>query len=143
MMVWRRGRAYWADLRERVLSAEGSARSVGQRFGVSVSYVVKARQRRDRTGETTARTARRTRLRRLAGHEQALCAEVSRRVDTTLAELRDWLRAERGVQLGITALWREVKRLGLTLKKSRSTRPSRTARTWRPRAPRGARPRAA
>ena len=49
-----------------------------------------------------------------------------------------WLRAERGVQLGITALWREVKRLGLTLKKSRSTRPSRTVRTWQPHAPRGA-----
>lgn len=137
-MVWQRGQAYSADLRQRVLSADGSARLVAQRFGVSVSYVVKARQRRDRTGETAARKPRRTRLRRLAGHEQALCEEMSRRIDATLAELRDWLRAERGVQLGITALWREVKRLGLTLKKSRSTRPSRTVRTWQPHAPRGA-----
>ena len=44
-MGWRRGQAYSEDLRSRVLAAEGSARAVAARFGVSVSYVVKARQR--------------------------------------------------------------------------------------------------
>jgi hypothetical protein len=48
-MSWRRGQTYSQDLRDRVLTAEGSARAVACRFGVSVSYVVKARQRLTRT----------------------------------------------------------------------------------------------
>jgi hypothetical protein len=40
-MAWRRGQAYSQDLRDRILSAEGSARSVAAQFVVSVSYVVK------------------------------------------------------------------------------------------------------
>lgn len=55
MFSWRRGQAYSQDLRERVLAANQlSARQAAERFGVSVSYVVKVRQRRDRLGETTA-----------------------------------------------------------------------------------------
>jgi transposase len=142
-MTWRRGRAYSDDLRERVLTAEGSARTVAARFGVSPSYVIKARQRRDRTGETRARKARQTQVRRLAGHEEALRAEVARRIDATLAELRGWLRTDRGVQVGITVLWRELVRLGLTLKKSRCEPPSRTGRIWSPHAPHGGRRRVA
>jgi transposase len=95
-MVWQAGRAYSSDPRARVLSAEGSARAVSERFGVSVSYVVKARRRQDRTGGTAAREARRTWVRRLAGYAQPLGAEVGRRNNATLAE--------RGVLLGITAL---------------------------------------
>lgn len=116
-MTWRRGQAYSADLRERVLAAKGTARAVVARFGVSPSYVIKTRQRRDRTGETCALKARQTQVRRLAGHEEALRAELTRHIDATLGDLRDWLLTERGVQVGITALWRELARLGLTLKK--------------------------
>jgi transposase len=103
---------------------------VASRFGVSISYVIKARQRRDRTGDTEARKARRTRLRRLSGHEDALSEHVRENIDATLAELQSWLSG-RGVQLGTTALWTELARLGLTLKKSRSARPNRIAPTSR------------
>ena len=45
-MVWRRGQTYSQDLRDRVLGADTlTARQAAARFGVSVSYVVKARQR--------------------------------------------------------------------------------------------------
>jgi len=45
-MAWRRGQALGQDLRDRVLADNGRAsRAVATRFGVSVSYVVKARQR--------------------------------------------------------------------------------------------------
>ena len=115
--MFRRGVAYSADLRERVLGCEGSSREVAARFGVSVSYVIKARQRLDRTGKRGVRRPRPVQVRRLAGHEEALRDEVCRSVDATSAELRDWLAAECGVQLGITALWNEIARLGLTLKK--------------------------
>jgi hypothetical protein len=49
MSAWRRGRAYAQDLRERVLLADGvGSGKVAERYGVSASYVVKARQRRAR-----------------------------------------------------------------------------------------------
>ena len=54
-MAWQPGQAYSDDLRQRVLAAAGSSRLVAARFGVSVSYVINARQRRDRSGETSAR----------------------------------------------------------------------------------------
>jgi transposase len=54
MRSWRRGRAYSQDLRDRVLAVDAlSARQAAERFGVSVSYVVKARQRRERHGAVT------------------------------------------------------------------------------------------
>jgi transposase len=54
MFSRRRGQAYSQDLRERVLAADDlSARQAAARFGVSVSYVVKARQRRARHGTLT------------------------------------------------------------------------------------------
>jgi hypothetical protein len=54
MTGWCRGKAYSQDLRDRVLSADGvGCGQVAGRYGVSASYVVKARQRRDRLGEVT------------------------------------------------------------------------------------------
>ena len=72
-MAWQRGRAYSADLRERVLTAEGSARTVAARFRVSPSYVIKARQRRERTGETRALKARQAQVR-----QSSWCLSTSR-----------------------------------------------------------------
>ncbi len=55
-MGWRRGQALGQDLRERVLADAGRpARAVAARFGVSVSYVVKARRRLRDAGEASAR----------------------------------------------------------------------------------------
>ena len=127
-----RGRAYSQDLRSRVLAASErglSARAVAASFDVSVSYVLRARQRRERTGTMTALKAQQVRVRRLAAHGDALRAKVASQTDLTLAELRSWLHTERAVSIGMTMIWRELRRLGLTLKKSRNTRPSRTART--------------
>jgi len=129
-MVWRRGRALGQDLRDRVLADAGRpAREVAARFGVSASYVVKARQRLRDGGGTTPRPQRNHLAPRLAGHEEALRAELARRPSATCTELRDWAVRERGVVVSRTAVWRALARLGLTLKKSRSGPPSRRART--------------
>jgi transposase len=136
-MDWVRGQAYSQDLRSRVLAASDrglSAREVSAVFEVSVSYVLRARQRRARTGEVRALKSRQVQVRRLAVHGDALREKIASRTDLTLAELCTWLRTDRAVSVGTTALWRELRRLGLTLKKSRSTRPSRTGLTWLPRA---------
>jgi transposase len=124
-MAWRTGQAYSQDLRDRVLAGEGSSRAVAARFGVSVSYVVKARQRRDRLGETAARPQRSRTPRLLAGLHDAIAAHVRRHRDATLDELRVWLRETHGVSVSMGLMWNTLARLGLTLKKRPCTPPSR------------------
>jgi transposase len=132
-MAWRRGQAYGPDLRGRVLAAldaGASVREAAARFAVSPSYCAKVRLRREATGEVEAgpqRGGHRPRV--LAAHEAALRARLDERADATLAELRAWLREERGVSVGLVTVWAAVARMGLTLKKSGSGRPSRTAPT--------------
>jgi transposase len=119
--AWRRGQALGQDLRDRVLADAGRpARAVAERFGVSVSYVVKARARarlRD-AGEACARPQRDRVAPRLAPHGEAIRAEVARRPSATVAELRAWLAAAHGAVAGHAAMWRTLDRLGLTRKKT-------------------------
>ena len=128
-MAWRRGQTYSQDLRDRVLSADGSARQVAARFGVSVSYVVKARQRRDCLGVVTPRPQKPPVARLLVHLHGAIAVEMTRRPETTIAELRDWLHARHGVLAGMSTVWKTLSGLGLTLKKSRSAPPSKRAPT--------------
>jgi transposase len=125
MFSWRHGQAYSQDLRERVLAAnELSARAVAAQFGVSVSYVVKARQRRDRHGLVTPGPQRSWVPRKLAAYHAAIAAHVRGQPDITLAELCAWILAEFGVSVSIGTMWITLRRLGLTLKKSASKLPS-------------------
>ena len=83
-MMWRKGQAYSQDLRDRVLSTDGPSRAVAARFGVSVSYVVKARQRYLREGDASARAQRSHTPRLLAGLHDAIMTHVSHHRDATL-----------------------------------------------------------
>ncbi len=118
-MTYRRGQAYSQDLRDRVLAAPGSAAIVGARFGVSRSYVIKARQRRDRQGDLCAGAQRSHTPAKLAGHDAALCQHVQSAPDTTLAELVQWAATELGICVSIKGMWKRLKALDLTLKKRR------------------------
>jgi transposase len=135
-MHWRQGQAYSDDLRGRVLAAvDGgmAARTAASVFQVSVSYIYKALIRRRRTGETTASSVRGHRPRKLTpDQEAALAAHVLANSDMTLAAMQSWLEAEHGVRLSSGAMWTIMDRLGLTLKKRRSGRASKTGRTWQP-----------
>jgi len=125
MFSWRSGQAYSQDLRDRVLEADHlSAREAGERFGVSPSYVIKARQRRDRHGHRTPGPQRSWTPRKLAAHHAAISEHVRQHPDATLAELCAWVLAELGVRASIGTLWNALRRIGLTLKKSASRRPS-------------------
>jgi len=109
-----------------------AARAAAQLFRVSVSYIYKAVIRRRRTGETSASPRRGHRPRKLApAQETALAARIEAHPDVTLAALQAWLLAEHGVRLSNGAMWSAVARLGLSFKKRRSGRASRTARTSR------------
>ena len=83
-MSWRRGQTSSQDLRDRVLGAKGSARRVAERFGVSSSYVIKARQRPARTGCVTPRPQRPPVVRRVAHLHEAIAAQMIRLPETTI-----------------------------------------------------------
>ena len=143
-MAWRQGQSYSEDLRARVLAAvDGgmAARAAAKLFRVSVSYIYKALIRRRRTGEVSASARRGHRPRKLVpAQESALAAQIEAHPDVTLKALQAWLSAEYGVWLSNGAMWSAVARLGLSFKKRRCGRASRTVRMSPPGAGSGVRP---
>lgn len=130
MAGWSRGQSYSQDLRDRVLSMDGaSSGEVAERFGVSRSYVIKARKRRDRLGDMAPGAQRSRTPAKLAGQDDTLRARVAERADQTLEEVRDWILQALSISVSVSNLCGRLRKLGLTLKKSRSSRPSRSVRT--------------
>src|SRR5919107_4599348 len=102
-----------------------TARQAAERFGVSVSYVVKARQRLVRTGSPTPRPQKPPTARKLSPVHGALQERVARAPDATLAEHREWLAEAHGVVAGLTTVWKTLRQLKMGRGKSRYGRPSR------------------
>lgn len=141
-MLWRRGKAYSQDLRERILAAADDGHRVGQIatvFRVSISYVSKVLSRRQRTGVTTALPQRCHVPRKLAGLQEAIGERVGICPDATLSELQTWLARTHQVTASTGLLCRTLAGLRLTYKKSRSMRRNRPGRTLPRHAPHGAR----
>jgi transposase len=117
------------DLRARVMAAvdEGEPTlEVAARFGVHDSWVRKLKRRRKRTGSIAPHPHGGGPERKIdAATERRLRALVCANNDATLEELRAGL-AKEGKSVSITSIWRALARLGLTLKKKHSTRPSAT-----------------
>lgn len=129
-MGWRRGQAYGQDLRDRVLAfPEATLAELSMRFGVSKSYVSKARGRLRDLGQATAGPQHNHVPLRLELFSDALRAQVAAVPDGKLRELRAWLHTTHGVSVSHAVMWKVVARLGLTHKKSISGQPSRIART--------------
>ncbi len=119
-MLWRRGKAYGQDLRERVFAAADSGTPVGEiaeMLFVSISYVSKALSRRARTGETAARPQRCHVPPKLAALYGAIGEQVASVPDSTLEELKVWLFEAHGVEASTTLIWETLDKLDLTLKK--------------------------
>lgn len=141
-MLYQPGKPYSQDLRERVIAASDDGERVGEiaeLLRVSVSYVSKVLGRRRRTGETTARAQRNHVRPKLAPLYGAIRARVAEQPDGTIEELRAWLRATHAMSASVGLIWKTLKQLGLTLKKSRSARPNRIGRTLPQRVRSGAR----
>ncbi len=128
--------AYSVDLRRRVLKdcdAGLGTRAVAAKYTVSPSWVRKLKQQRRETGSIDPRTATPGPAPALARHADRLRELVRAEPDRTAAEYRDRL----GVDVAAVTVWRMLRRLGLTFKKSPSGPPSRTARTSPPGGRRG------
>jgi transposase len=123
-------RPYSTDLRLRVLQdcdAGLPTRAVADKYTVSDSFVRKLKRRRHTTG-SAAPTAPRRPPPGWAADADRIRAAVAAQPDLTLQELRDRL----AVAYSLTTLWRATRALGLTLKKNRTGRPSKTGPTSRP-----------
>ena len=134
----RRGQPYSQDLRDRVLAGVGEPiRSVAARLAVSASYVSKVQSRLRLTGEAAAGPQHNHTRPRLEPLYDVLRARVAEQADATIAELRAWVLREHGVSVSHAVMWETLARLGLTLKKSASARPSKTVPISRKRAATG------
>lgn len=121
--------AYSMDLRERVVAAcderDGPRRQIAVRLSVSVRWIGGLLRRRRRTGSIAARPHGGGRP--PASDEAAsdrLRAAVRADADATLGEPAE----SAGVARSAPAVYRALRRLGITRKKSRGGRPSGTAR---------------
>ena len=121
-------RAYSNDLRQRVVAGydarEGTQEQVATRFAVSVSWVRKLLRQRRATGSIAPRPHG-------GGHAPAFDPAADARLrqavrDDSDARLEELGRAA-GVVCSASAVHRALDRLGVTRKKSRGGRPSRTA----------------
>lgn len=113
-------RPYSMDLRKRVVAAcdarDGSREAIALRFGVSTAWIRRLLQRRRETGSIAALPQNAGRKRGLDdGQMEKLKAWVRKHPDATLAEIKAGLALSRS----IATIDRALKRLGLTLKKSR------------------------
>src|SRR5438874_8397082 len=121
-------KAYSNDLRDRVLAdCEGGlgTRAVAAKYRVSESWVRRLKQTRRRTGRTAPAAHAGGRTPGWVAHAEAIRAAVAAAPDATLAEYRQRF----ALPLSRSALARALAALGLSLKKSRSGPPSRTAPT--------------
>ena len=118
---------YPQELRDRVLAAcdDGlKTRQVARTFRVSAAWVRRIKQRRREEGRTTPKPMGGATVVKI---DLARLRElVVQQPDATLAELRQ--RLDCGC--GASAVCMALQRLGLSLKKKRCTRRSRTAPTW-------------
>lgn len=121
--------AYSMDLRKRVLAACDAGHGttqVAKSFEVSPAWVRRLKQRRRELGTIAPLPHRSGPIPRLDGpRKERLRKLVHAQPDATLAELRDRL----GLQIALGHLCRTLRKMKLSLKKSRSTRMNRTART--------------
>ena len=120
------GKPYGDDLRRKLLSAydqgEETLEELAGRFLVSVGWAKKISAQRNRTGQAE-------RVPHQAGRKPRAGAEAQRQVmdwvvskpDLTLAEVQAKLLSEAGISLSLPQIWNLLRKLGLRLKKSRST----------------------
>ena len=137
-------KAYSDDLRRKLLQAhdrgEGRLRELAQRFGVSVPWAWKISRQRKQTGQIE-------RIEQRHGPRSRLTVEVQEKIrrlvkqqpDATLVELQQRLWANERIRISFQHLWRVLHRMGLRLKKSRSTPKSKIRRPSKPDVRRGGR----
>jgi len=121
-------KAYPVDYRHRVVELHGqgwTTRDIQEALGVSRAWVdsIKRLHAAGKSLDVKSRANKRTSLATRQGDR--LKARIAEHPGTTLADLKTDL----GLTESVWSIWRAVRALGLSLKKSPSSRPSGTGRT--------------
>jgi len=100
-----------------------SLRALAERFAVGCEFVRKIRKQQLRTGqmERVAQAHHGPVSRVTTAVQQQLRGQLREQPDLTLRELQQRVRKNVGVELSKSLLWLWLQRLGLPLKKNRST----------------------
>jgi transposase len=124
---------YSRDLRERIVAARQqgeSAQEIARLFRVSKRTVERFWKQYLATGAIEPKPRGGYRRSRLEKHDRKLRRWIKEKADLTLAQLQERIARELGIQLGTTALWHRLERLGLSYKKNavrRRAKPARSA----------------
>ena len=114
-----------ADLRERIIAARAEGAGVGEvseRFGVSRKSVERFWSQHCTSGHCRPKQVGGYRVSRLKKHEKKLRRWIGQQADLTLVELQQRCQKELEVRIGLTALWHQLARLGLSHKKNDARR---------------------
>lgn len=118
-------RPYSQDLRQRIVEAleadEQTQPEIADRFGVSLSFVEKLWHRWRQTGSCAALAHGGGPKRALADDQALIREEIARQPDVSLTELCQGVAQSGGATASASMMCREIKRLKLPRKKSRST----------------------
>jgi transposase len=120
---------YGDDLRRKFLLAydqgEETLEELADRFLVSVGWAKKISAQRNRSGQAERVPHHPGRKLRTGAEAQRQVMEwLASKPDLTLVQLQARLHSEVGLSLSLGRIWHLLKRLGLRLKKSHSTRSS-------------------
>ena len=122
-------KAYSLDLRKKIietyLNQNNSIRQLAARFQVPKSFVQKLIKRYKESGRIEAKSYSPGPAHKLKGFEQLIRKLVQEKPDATLKELCFPLQVETGINVSISTLCVELKKLNLTGKKNFSHNSSR------------------
>jgi len=126
-------RAYSQDLRDRVIDAAFSGKSVrgsAAHFGVGPATAIVWVRRARETGQRSARKQGPPLRSKLDPHREFLLGLIEQTPDLTISELLERLAVDCSVKASRSTLWTFLDRCGLTFKKRPHTRPNKTAPTF-------------
>lgn len=113
------------DLRQRIIEARAKGEGTGEvcrRFSVSRKSVERFWKQHCTSGHCRPKQIGGYRQSRLKKHEKQLRRWIAQQADLTLVELQQRCQKELDVQIGLTALWHRLDRLGLSYKKNDARR---------------------
>ena len=114
------GKPHPIELRQRVVAhveAGNTHHSAALRFDVSVKFVNDMVRLKRETGSLSPKRQGNPGIGKLTRHQEWVRAQVGAKGEITLDEMASRLKAERGVSVAPSSVWRLFQRLGLSHKK--------------------------
>jgi len=125
-------KSYSLDLRRKVITARANGHGVeecARFFGISRRSVWRYCKTHQLTGSLQPKRRGGYRKSPLVAYEKSLRHWIKQQNDITLVALQARIEHEYALSTSVTALWRQIDRLGLSYKKSAARRRARSARS--------------